>query len=118
MFRNAGAIATNFHLDEKMTPSVKIFKWLFMKAQNGNGRQDMHFIYVNMVLKSYIENDVDSDAENDTVKVFFHRKRIAGTTAILLNGSPLLWSVLETPFNFTKTGILAAHEVQWHADKV
>jgi hypothetical protein len=76
------------HLNAE-NPSVTINKWIFTDAQTGCGRLDTHFSYVNIVLKSYVEDGNDIDMEEDICKALLYHDGLSGTTVVLVDGSRL-----------------------------
>ena len=75
-----------------------IVKWIYTEAQTGRGRLDTHFSYLNIMLKSYIENAGEIVVESDVVKAFSERDGIAGTSIFLVDASKLEGPIINTPF--------------------
>ena len=94
-------------------PSVTINKCIFTEAQTGCGILDTHFSYVNIVLKSYVEDGNDIDMEEDIFKALSYHHGIAGTTVVLVDGSRLKGPSLETKYNCDKMGSRETHELRW-----
>lgn len=62
-----------------------ISRWIYTEAQTGCGRLDTHFSFVNVVLKSFVQDGNDVVLEDDIVNVMSFQGGIAGTTIVLLN---------------------------------
>jgi hypothetical protein len=90
----------------------KVRRWIFTEAQTGRGRLDTHFSYLNVVMKSYVEDGNDIDVEEDIFKALSYNGGVAGTTAVLLDASNLEGPVLSRTFK-VKTGSRATHEIKF-----
>lgn len=88
-----------FHLNDEMHGKIRVVKWIYTEAQTGRGRLDTHFSYVNVILRSYVEDRFDTAIEDDIAKAIAHRNGIAGTAAVLINASALEGPALKKPFN-------------------
>lgn len=102
----------NRELEEKTGPLI--CKWLFTEAQTGRGRLDTHFSYINVKLKSYVEDDNNCVCEEQIYAGLIYDEGIAGSTATLLDGTNIpKGGCLSKKFKSTKIGSRATHEIQW-----
>ena len=97
--------------------TTRIVKWIFTEAQTGHGRIDTHFSYVNIVLKSYVEDGNDIDLEDDIFKALSYQGGLAGTTVVLFDGRQLSGKALKKTFNCNTIGSRETHEIRWISDK-
>ena len=97
---------------------ITIVKWIYTEAQTGRGRLDTHFSYINIMLKSYIEDGFNIDLEEDIVKALSHRGGIAGTTVVLVDGSDLTGPTLNKCFHCNGIGSCETHEIVWKEEQV
>lgn len=95
----------------------KIKRWIFTEAQTGRGRLDTHFSYLNVVMKSYVEDGNDIDLEEDIFKAMSYHGEVARTTVVLLDARKLKGPVLSRSFK-AKTGSCAMHESQFASMQV
>lgn len=105
------------HLNEELD-GIKIAKWIFTEAQTGRGCLDTHFSYINIWLKSYVEDGFNVTMEEDIVKALSHRGGIAGTTAVLVDATTLHGTTLNKPFHCHGIGARETHEIVWNNDEV
>ena len=96
--------------------SVKIKRWIFTEAQTGRGRLDTHYSYVNIVLKSYVEDGHDIDMEEDIFKALSFRDGLAGTTVVLVDGSQHKGPSITPPYKCSLMGSRETHELRWDGD--
>ena len=101
-----------YHLNTQSTTigAPNISKWIFTEAQTGRGRLDTHFSYINLVLKSYVEDGNDVVLEDHILEALSFRGRIAGTAVLLYNCSNLPSKTLEKKFKSVKVTSRATHE--------
>ena len=80
-----------YHLNEKSRQEGRpiITDWIFTEAQTGRGRLDTHFSFVNIVLKSFVEDGNNIDLEEDIFNALSFKGGIAGATVILFDCSAL-----------------------------
>lgn len=100
-----------FHLNTEMESKVQIVKWIYTEAQTGRGRLDTNFSYVNVVLKSYVEDGFDIDIEDDIAKDIAHRNEIGGTTSVLLDARGLEGKALQKSFKAPRISSRATPEI-------
>ena len=109
-----------YHLNAKSrtTGAPIISKWIYTEAQTGRGRLDTHFLYMNLVLKAFVEDGNDVILEDHIVEALSFRGGIAGTRALLYNCSNLPSTTLDKKFKSKKVSSRATHEIEWNEDKV
>ena len=86
-----------YHLNAKSLSKGEwvISKWIFTEAQTRRGRLDTHFLYINLVLKAYIEDGNDVILEDYIIDALSFCGGIADTTVLLYNCSNLSSKILE-----------------------
>ena len=82
-----------------------IFRSLFTEAQTGQGLLDTHFLFINLILRSYAEAGNDLDWEENFINALKLCVVTADTTDILLDCSMLPKAALKKKFQskFVKT---------------
>ena len=63
--------------------------WIFTKSGTGKGRLDTHHAFLNILLKSFIENGHDIKTEEDIFESLKYRGGMDVTIAMLLDASTL-----------------------------
>ena len=81
------------HLNQKVD-GIKVTNWIYTEACTGKGRLDTHFSYLNLKLKAYVIHGNDIRTEEDIYTEMTFENGLAGTTAILFDGSNLKDPVL------------------------
>ena len=97
-FASQDLIPFIYHINEDLA-GLNIAKWIYTEAQTGRGRLDTHFSYINIMLKSYVEDGHNIDLEEDIVKALSYRGGIAGTTVVLVDASDLTGTTLQKSFH-------------------
>ena len=97
---NASCLASHdiiayIHYLNKEIQGIKVSKWIYTEACTGKNRLDTHFSYVNLRLKAYVLDGGDVITESDICEAISHLGGIAGTTAVLFDGSELTGPVLK-----------------------
>ena len=107
------------HYLNKRLEGIKILNWVKTEACTGKGRLDTHFSFVNIVLKSYILNNVMNTIlnEEEIYKALSFQGGILGTTAVLFDGANLKGPVLAKEFKASKTGVRETHEINWESER-
>ena len=77
------------NIESKKNNGPVYTKWIFIEAQTGRGQLDSHFSYVNLVLKSYVEDGNIVLLEEVIFKAMSFNGGIAGTSAVLINCTEL-----------------------------
>ena len=95
-----------------------VTRWIFTEAQTGRGRLDTHFSYLNLILKSFVEDGNDVVLEEHILEEISFRGGVAGTSGVLLNCDNLSGSAIKKKFKTSKIGSRATHEVCWLENKV
>ena len=104
-----------YHLNDELS-GIKFVKWIFTEAQTGRGRLDTHFSYINIMLRSYVEDGHNIDLEEDIVKALSYRGGLAGTTVVLVDASDLTGKTLHKSFHCNGIGSRETHEIVWKGD--
>merc|ERR1712043_6403 len=105
----------NVEAREKGVPIVA--RWIFTEAQTGQGRLDTHFSYLNLILKSFVEDGNAAMPDEHILAALSFRGGVAGTTGMLLNCENLSGLTIGKKFKTTRIGSRATHEVCWYEDK-
>ena len=96
---------------------ILIRNWIYTEACTGKDMLDTHFAYLALLLKRYILNGNDISTESDIYKAMADGTGLAGTTAVLLDGSKIRGDVFSKPdgkkndFKASKTGARETHEM-------
>ena len=90
----------------------------FTEAQTGRGRLDTHFSYINIILRSYVEDGHNIDLEEDIVRALSYRGGLSGTTVVLVEASDLTGKTLHKSFHCNGIGSRETHEIVWKEDSV
>ena len=87
---------------------------LFTEAQTGRGRLNTHFLFINLILRSYTEAGNDIDSEEHFINALKFRGVTADTTDILPDCSMLPKAALKRKFQskFVKTRDI--HDIFWN----
>lgn len=119
-FASQDLIPFIFHLNTefKVCNLPVIEKWIYTEAQTGRGRLDTHFSYLNLIIKSYVEDGNDVVLEEDIVKAMSFRGGVAGMSAILLNLENLPKAAISKKFKSNSIGARATHEIRWQSELV
>ena len=75
----------NLNKESKQNRRPTISKWIYTEAQTGRGRLDTHFSYVNLIMKSFVEDGNDIVLEEHILRALSFRGGIAGTTGVLVD---------------------------------
>jgi hypothetical protein len=100
------------------TNSLQITNWVYTEACTGKNKLDTYFSYVNLQLAGYLTDGNDIKTELDIYMGLCHQKGIAGSSALLFDGTNLCGPVLVNPNTRkakefkAKTGVRETHEVQ------
>eukprot|EP00957_Ditylum_brightwellii_P203889 15336682-Ditylum_brightwellii.AAC.1 len=82
-FASQNLIPYVFHMNasnqEKGLPLI--IRWIYTEAQTGRGRLDTHFSYMNLKIKSFLEDGNDVLVEKDIIRALSFQGGVAGTTA-------------------------------------
>ena len=97
-FSSQDLIPYIYQLNQELV-GIKFVKWIYTEAQTGRGRLDNHFSYINIMLKSYIEEGHNIDLEEDIVNALSYRGGIEGTNVGLVNASDLTGPTLHKRFH-------------------
>ena len=95
---------------------IKIRNWIYTEACTGKGRIDTHFAFIALILKSFVLKGNDICTEEDIYNAMSSGAGLAGTSAVLFDGSKLTGKVFDTPktgFKASKTGVRETHEMLW-----
>mmetsp|Transcript_21013 Transcript_21013/g.29472 ORF Transcript_21013/g.29472 Transcript_21013/m.29472 type:complete len:980 (-) Transcript_21013:30-2969(-) len=109
-----------YHLntEARHNDSPLVTRWIFTEAQTGRGRLDTHFSYLNLILKSYVEDGNDVMLEEHILEAMSFRGGIAGTSGVLLNCEKLIGLAISKKFKTSIIGSRATHELCWFEDKI
>ena len=77
-----------YHMN-KVPAMPKTTRWIFTEPCTDRGRLDTHFSYINLILKSFVEDGNNVDMEKHIFEALAFRGGVAGTTAVLLDFSNL-----------------------------
>eukprot|EP00559_Dactyliosolen_fragilissimus_P007958 CAMPEP_0184871406 /NCGR_PEP_ID=MMETSP0580-20130426/40701_1 /TAXON_ID=1118495 /ORGANISM="Dactyliosolen fragilissimus" /LENGTH=1005 /DNA_ID=CAMNT_0027374063 /DNA_START=1121 /DNA_END=4139 /DNA_ORIENTATION=- len=109
-----------YHLntEARQNDSPLVTRWIFTEAQTGRGRLDTHFSYLNLILKSYVEDGNDVMLEEHILEAMSFRGGIAGTSGVLLNCEKLIGLAISKKFKTSIIGSRATHKLCWFEDKI
>ena len=82
-FYSQEIVPSLFHLIAEYYGNT-IKRWIFTDAKIGQVRLDTHFLYVNVAMKSYVENNTDINMEGGIFKALYFQYGITGTSSVLL----------------------------------
>ena len=100
--------------EENIGSRIAIERWVFTEAQTGRGRLDTYFSYINLVLKSFVEDDNDMTLEEHIIQALGFRGGIAGTTGFLLNCSNFTQHIIQGgKFNTSTVKRRETHDIWW-----
>ncbi|XP_040564364.1 uncharacterized protein [Lepeophtheirus salmonis] len=106
-----------YHLNKETSTPI-VCKWLFTEVQTGRDHLDTHFSHIDAMLKSYVEDGIDVQVEEDIVKALSYRGGIAGTTVHLIDCTDLKGPILEKSFKTTQVDSHETHEIVWYKESV
>ena len=108
----------HLHAKSKQKCHPIITDWIFTEAQTGRGRLDTHFSFVNIVLKSFVEDGNNIDLEEDIFKALCFKGGIAGATVILFDCSAIPKKCISPTFKSRVIGSRSTHHIIFHEDNV
>ena len=101
------------HYHNQNIDGIKVTNWLHTEACTGKGRLDDHFSYLNLKLKAHAIHVNEIRAEEDIYTAMTFENGLAGTTAILFDGSNVECPLLNKEFKMKKMGVHEKHEMLW-----
>ena len=80
-----------YHLNHKSSNigNPVISEWIYTEAQTGRGRLDTHFSYINLILKSFVEDGNEILLEENILQAITFNGGISGTTVVVIDCSRL-----------------------------
>ena len=96
-----------------------ISKWIFTEVQTGKSKLDAHFFFLNIKLKSFVEDDNDIVVEDNVVQEIWSLGSIKGTTTYLVDASIIgTQKLINQNVIDTRIKIRSVHDIIWDDDKV
>ena len=118
---NASCLASHdnipyIHHRNLQKQNIKIRNWIYTEACTGKGRIDTHFAFIALLLKMWVLSGKDILTEEDIYNAMGSGKGLAGSSAVLFDGTSIAGPVFDKPksgFKASKTGVRETHEMLW-----
>ena len=95
-----------------------ITKWIFTEYHTGRGKLDTHFSFMNLVLKSFVEDGNDVVIEDHIVDAISFRGGMSGTAGIFLNCTNLPTSTICKKIKSKAVKCRGTHKIVWDDKEV
>ena len=109
----------NMNSYNKKKKLLVISRWIFAEAQTSKRKLDAHFSFLNIKLKSFVEDDNYIIVEDNIVQGISSLDGVKGTTVYLVDVSTIgVQTLINQNFIDTRIKIRWAHDIIWDDDKV